>query len=62
MKLNISAGKIVEKLYQRSCIIVILTDPSNAVSKMLDKMSFHKHFKYALIVFIFLGFIYSQFV
>ena len=34
----------VTKFYQRS-YIVILTDLPNAISKMLDKISFHKHIK-----------------
>ena len=33
-----------QKLYQSS-YIVILTDFLNAMNKMLDKISFHKHFK-----------------
>ena len=37
-------GKELHKFYQRSCII-ILTDLPNAIKKMLDKISFHKHFK-----------------
>ena len=44
IKLNISTRRELHKFYQRSCII-ILTDLSNAVKKMLDKISFHKHFK-----------------
>ena len=44
IKLNISTRKELNKFYQRSCII-ILTDLSNAIQKMLDKISFHKHFK-----------------
>ena len=31
------------KFYQRSCIL-ILTDLPNAIKKVLDKISFHKHF------------------
>ena len=42
VKLNISTRKGV-KLYQRNCT-VILTDLSNAIKKMLVKISFHKHF------------------
>ena len=34
----------VTKFYQRS-YIVILTDLPNAISKMLDKISFHKRIK-----------------
>ena len=37
-------GRQLRKFYQRSCII-ILTDLPNAIKKMLDKISFHKHFK-----------------
>ena len=42
IKSNISTREL-HKFYQRSCII-ILTDLSNAIKKMLDKISFHKHF------------------
>ena len=45
IKLNISTRKELHKFYQRNCII-ILTDLSNATKKMLDKISFYKHFKY----------------
>ena len=34
----------LHKLYQRN-YIVILTDLPNATNKMLDKISFHEHFK-----------------
>ena len=40
IKLNTRQGKELQKFYQRSCII-ILTDLSNAIKKMLDKISFH---------------------
>ena len=42
IKSNISTRKGV-KFYQRSCRI-ILTDLPNAMKKILDKISFHKHF------------------
>ena len=38
-----------KKFYQRSCMI-ILTDLPNAIKKMLDKISFHKHFKYGWVI------------
>ena len=44
IKLNISKSKAVTKFYQRS-YTVILTDLSNAIRKLLEKISFHKHFK-----------------
>ena len=44
IKLKSSTRKQLCKFYQRSCII-ILTDLPNAIKKMLDKFSFHKHFK-----------------
>ena len=44
IKLNISTRKELCKFYQRSYII-ILTYLSNSIKKMLDKISFHKHFK-----------------
>ena len=43
IKLNISTRRELQKFYERSCI-VILTYLPNAVKKMLDKVSFHKHF------------------
>ena len=43
IKLNISTRKGV-KFHQRS-FIIILTDLPNAIKKMSDKFSFHKHFK-----------------
>ena len=42
IKLNISTRK--EYLYQRSCVIILI-DLSNAIKKMLDKISFHKYYK-----------------
>ena len=53
IKSNISTRKRVTyyKFYQRSCII-ILTHLSNAIKKMLDKTSLHKHFKDDLFMFI----------
>ena len=42
IKSNILTRKGVTKFYQRGCI-VILTDLPNAINKMLDKISFHKH-------------------
>ena len=42
IKSNISTRES-HKFCQRSCII-ILTDLANAIKKMLDKISFHKHF------------------
>ena len=44
IKWNISTRKELRKFYQRS-FIIILTDLSNAIKKMLDKISFYKHFK-----------------
>ena len=47
MKSDVSKRKVLRielhKFYQRSCVI-ILTDLPNAINKMLDKISFHKHF------------------
>ena len=48
IKLNILTRKELRKFYQRSCII-ILTDFPNAIKKMLDKISFHKHFEHSLV-------------
>ena len=45
MKLNISKNKRVKKFYQSS-YIMILTDLSNTIKKLWEKISFHKHFKY----------------
>ena len=42
-KLTILTRNGVKKLYERS-YIVILSDLSNTTIKMLDKISFHKHF------------------
>ena len=44
IKLNVSTRKGLHKFYQRS-FIIILTDVPDANKKMLDKISFHKHFK-----------------
>ena len=40
----ISGHGELHKFYQRSCIIIV-TDLSNTIQKMLDKISFQKHFK-----------------
>ena len=46
IKSNISTlSRELHKFYQTSCAI-ILTDLSNTIKEMLEKISFHKHFKY----------------
>ena len=41
IKLNISKSKAVTKLLSKK----ILTDLSNAIRKLSEKISFHRHFK-----------------
>ena len=44
IELNISKSKTVKKFYRRS-YIMILTDLSDTVKKLWEKISFHKNFK-----------------
>ena len=47
IKLNIWIRTQLQKFYQRS-YIVNLTHLSNAIKKIVDKISFHRHFKAGL--------------
>ena len=42
------------KKFYRGSYIVIFTYPCNAIKKMLYKISFHKHFKFYLLLYTFL--------
>ena len=45
IKLNILARKRVASILPKKLYMIILTHLPNAIKKMLDNISFHKHFK-----------------
>ena len=46
VKLIISTRNVVTEILPKKFYILILTDLSNAIKKMLDKISFHKQCKH----------------